>query len=73
MLYATLINDYCEVGHVGSRGFESFLNDNCDIVKKLQADGDELVRCCEILCREVPAERVYTFDGGDAQGIAEYW
>jgi hypothetical protein len=42
-------------------------------VTEVQADCDELERCCEILGRELPPNRVYTFLGVNAQEIARNW
>ena len=42
-------------------------------VKEIKADGDELVKCCEILGRQLPKSGSYTFLGNNAQEIAKNW
>lgn len=39
----------------------------------VQADGDELARCCAILGRQLPTSRVYTFVGDNAKEIVINW
>ena len=74
MLYATFYqHSVGDCGHVGNKDLEHTLNTNYSMVTKIQADGDELVKCCEILGRQLPKKRVYTFLGNNAQEIAKNW
>ena len=62
-------------GHVGDSDFSNkiFVRSRLSTVIEVQADGDELEHCCEILGRELPPCRVYTFLGVNAQEIARNW
>jgi len=61
-------------GHVGdSNSVNLVARSKFSTVIEIQADGDELERCCEILGRELPPNRVYTFLGVNAQEIARNW
>lgn len=77
MLYAKLLNstsvrsDYA--GHVGDESLQKSLNFMYDEIAEIQADGDELQRCCDLLGRALPPVRVYTFIGTNAQEIARNW
>jgi hypothetical protein len=73
MLYATTIYNKNFGGHVKSDNLTDHLNDNFFCISHIQADGDELVKCCEILGRNLPKRRVYTFLGNNAQEIAKNW
>jgi hypothetical protein len=73
MLYATGTCTYNYSGHVGDSTLERNLNYSYKEISKIQADGDELVKCCEILGRQLPKRRVYTFLGINAQEIAKNW
>jgi len=74
MLYATFSDTSSDVsGHVGEESLTRNLNYNCLEVMEIQADGDELEKCCEILGRQLPRCRVYTFLGSNAQEIARNW
>ena len=59
-------------GHVGDSN-NLVVRSKSSTVIEIQADGDELERCCEILGRELPPNRVYTFLGVNAQEIARNW
>jgi hypothetical protein len=59
-------------GHVGDSN-NIVERSKFSTVIEIQADGDELERCCEILGRELPPNRVYTFLGVNAQEIARNW
>lgn len=59
-------------GHIGSEYLTKWLKENALYVDQIQADGDELARCCEILGRPV-TRRVYTFFGDNAKEIALNW
>ena len=72
MLFATGgIYDYS--GYVGDTMLGKSLNSNYKSITEIQADGDELVKCCEILGRQLPKCRVYCFLGINAQEIARNW
>ena len=74
MLYATFSDTYLNIsGHVGSSTVERNLNHSHNKITEIQADGDELVKCCEILGRQLPRRRVYTFLGINAMEIAKNW
>ena len=73
MLYATGTCIYDYSGHVGDSTLERNLNYSYKEISEIQADGDELVKCCEILGRQLPKRRVYTFLGSNAQEIAINW
>lgn len=68
MLYVTTKDDIDFPRHVGE-----FIPFHYSNVIKIQADGDELQRCCDILGRQLPNNRVYTFVGVNAQEIAANW
>jgi hypothetical protein len=74
MLYATTSctqNGFS--GHVNQQDLADNLNTSYYIITEIQADGDELLKCCEILDRRLPNRRVYTFLGNNAQEIAKNW
>lgn len=75
MLYATTNTGFEISSHINDSIDSLSLNlNNCYFsIKEIQADGDELVKCCEILGRKLPSSRVYTFLGGNAQEIAMNW
>lgn len=60
-------------GHIGHASFEQELKKHAREVTEIQADGDELVRCCRILGRDLPPRRVHTFIGDNAKEIALNW
>jgi hypothetical protein len=60
-------------GHIGDRLVKGFTPSDYQNVTKVQADGDELQRCCAILSRSLPPNRVYTFLGDNAKEIAANW
>jgi hypothetical protein len=59
-------------GHIGDLTNVADRSEFSTVVK-VQADGDELEKCCKILGRELPPNRVYTFLGINAQEIARNW
>jgi hypothetical protein len=73
MLYAStdVISEYS--GHVNNEGLKVALRCNSRNITEIQADGDELERCCAILGRQLPPCRVYTFFGNNAKEIACNW
>jgi hypothetical protein len=73
MLYATGDCTQKHYGHVGEEMLTKALNFFYNDITEIQADGDELVKCCEILGRQLPKCRVYTFLGNNAQEIARNW
>jgi hypothetical protein len=74
MLYATFSDTSSDVsGHVGEESLTRNLNYNCRKVMEIQADGDELAKCCDLLGRKLPSRRVYTFLGINAMEIAMNW
>jgi len=73
MLYATTSHLKQYSGHVGEQNLTNNLNSFYNIISEIQADGDELVKCCEILGRNLPKGRCYTFLGNNAQEIANNW
>jgi len=60
-------------GYIYDYGLKDNLNYIWPFVTSIQADGDELVRCCEILGRRLPDKRVYTFIGDTTKEIAINW
>lgn len=73
MLYAITSYKREYSGHIKDDGLTHDLNNSNFIISEIQADGDELVKCCEILGRQLPKSRVYTFMGNNAQEIARNW
>lgn len=81
MLYVTKSNPSHEQvrtartvsGHINDAVFKTYLRESFQNVASIQADGDELERCCAILGRELPPTRVYTFLSINAQEIAANW
>jgi len=73
MLYATTSQGDSISGHKYDRILENQLNIKYKQIAKIQADGHELEKCCEILGRNLPKRRVYTFLGNNAQEIALNW
>lgn len=74
MLYANTTTDiYKYKGHVHDELLARNLRYSYKEITEIQADGDELVKCCEILGRNLPKCRVYTFLGNNAQEIACNW
>jgi hypothetical protein len=75
MLYAThTTTHYNKIsGHVGQESLKNVLNEIYASITEVQADGDELKHCCDILGRQLPKSRVYTFLGNNAQEIARNW
>ena len=73
MLYATLKSGQEFCGHVNGGSLASNLNSKFNEITKIQADGDELDKCCDILGRNLPTKRVYTFLGNNAKEIAKNW
>jgi hypothetical protein len=73
MLYAstTVIAEFS--GHNDGESLKRSLRLNYNKITEIQADGDELERCCAILGRQLPPCRVYTFLGNTAQEIACNW
>jgi hypothetical protein len=66
--------DYVIQGHIDNENLGIILNGNYNLVTEIQADGDELVHCCQILGRQLPTtNRVYTFVGDNAREIAINW
>ena len=70
MLHATTSYDREFSGHDGDFDLNKSLNGNYFQITEIVAFGDELVKCCEILGRQLPKGRVYTFLGTNAQEIA---
>lgn len=73
MLYATTESGNEFNGHVQDIALRNNLNLRYNKITEIQADGDELFKCCEILGRNLPKKRVYTFLGNNAQEIARNW
>ena len=73
MLYATTESGYQFSGHIYESALKTNLNLNYAEFTEIQADGDELARCCAILGRKLPSMRVYTFLGNNAKEIAMNW
>ena len=73
MLYATSSHGKNYSGHIKDDDLTYLLNSSCFTISEIQADGDELEKCCEILGRQLPKRRVYTFLGNNAQEIARNW
>jgi hypothetical protein len=71
---ASLSHPECTVnGHNGDSGLTRTVNYGYEAIVKVQADGDELERCCAILGRRRPDKRVYIFCGDNAKEIAANW
>lgn len=73
MLYATNKFGYDFSGHIGEDTLTNYLNLQYANIMEIQADGDELEQCCDILGRKLPSVRVYTFLGNNAKEIAMNW
>jgi len=73
MLFATNSTIAKYSGHVNNESLKTSLRCNYHNITEIQADGDELERCCAILGRQLPPCRVYTFLGNNAQEIACNW
>ena len=74
MLYATLESGKEFCGHVNGGSLASNLNFKFNEITEIQADGDELDKCCDILGRNRPTNMaVYTFLGNNAKEIAKNW
>lgn len=74
MLYAILESGKEFYGHVNEGSLTSNLNFKFNEITEIQADGDELEKCCDILGRNLPTNtRVYTFLGNNAKEIAKNW
>jgi len=59
--------------HIGDSCAKKYMNEQYKNIVEIQADGDELERCCAILGRRLPPNSVYTFLGNNAQEIAKNW
>lgn len=73
MLFAISTHQREYSGHINDDKLKFILNESYFNIAKIQADGDELVKCCAILGRQLPKSRVYTFLGNNAQEIAKNW
>jgi hypothetical protein len=73
MLYATTSHNKEFSGYVGEDDLKNSLNANYFQITEIQADGDELAKCCRILGRQLPDTRIYTFLGDNAREIAINW
>lgn len=76
MLYATYVKDGFKnefSGHVNDSELSVNFENNWRYVTIIQADGDELENCCDILGRPYPSSRVYHFLGDNAKEIAANW
>lgn len=73
MLYAKSSPIYEYSGHCGDEILKKNLNIYYSTMTEIQADGDELAKCCAILDINLPSCRVYTFFGLIAQEIAKKW
>ena len=76
MIFFTASSNHLEwnsKGHIGDTDLALAVNCGYEAFVKVQADGDELERCCAILGRRRPDKRVYTFIGDNAKEIAANW
>ena len=73
MLYAILESGNEFYGHVNETSLARKLNSQFNEITEIQADGDELDKCCDILGRNRPTNVVYTFLGNNAKEIAKNW
>lgn len=73
MIYATFLEGNEVSGHIDDIALESTLNHMSESTVEIQADGDELDKCCRILGRGLPPKRVYIFKGVNAMEIAANW
>jgi hypothetical protein len=75
MIYVTFCSRKGVSGHVNDEVFADELKAQMEQseVYGIQADGDELAVCCDILGRRLPSKRVYTFLGDNAKEIAQNW
>ena len=61
-------------GHIGDDELKTILNIFYDTIPRIQVDGDELIKCCHILGRQLPYnQRSYVFLGDTAREIAINW
>jgi hypothetical protein len=65
-------SNYSVNGHTGDNGLASTVNMAYEAYVLVQADGDELKRCCQILGR-APNRAVHIFLGDNAKEIAANW
>lgn len=75
MIYVCTNTDFSVSGCIsdGDASLSRTISFHGQNVVSIQADGEELERCCEILGRPMPPCRVYTFLGVNAQEIATNW
>lgn len=73
MLFATTSYNRTISGHIQNDSLTEELNSAFLHISEIQADGDELEKACEILGRQLPRRRTYTFLGVNAQEIAKNW
>jgi hypothetical protein len=74
MLYATIsFQSYELQGYIDDSRLTEDLNARYERVENIEATGDELERCCEILGRKIPPTKIYTFVGDTAKEIAVNW
>lgn len=60
-------------GLIGQKHLDDHLPVFYDSIAYIQADGDELAKCCRILGRQLPDKKIYTFLGDNAREIAINW
>jgi hypothetical protein len=65
-------SNYNVNGHIGDNGLASTVNMAYEAYVQVQADGDELKRCCQILGRS-PNRAFHIFLGDNAKEIAANW
>jgi hypothetical protein len=73
MLFATTSYNRTISGHIQNDSLTEELNYSYKEITEIKVDGDELEKACEILGRQLPRRRVYTFLGINAQEIAKNW
>ena len=64
------------LGYLPEPGEETkeWLRVSCECIVRIQADGDDLAKCCAILGRPLPTTVLcYTFLGDNAKEIAANW
>ena len=64
--------EYTVRGHIGEKGLTDIVNRGYNAIVRVQADGDELWRCHQILGR-APNRGFYIFLGDNAREIAANW
>ena len=73
MLFAGTFSQFEFSGHIDDPTLTQELLSSWKQIQEIEADGDELERCCAILGRAIPPQRSHTFIGDNAKEIARNW